>query len=1253
MTETSRQNNQPQAPGSPKKRRCWFWPLVVVLVLVFLPLILLAIILLALRSETGTAWVIDQIPGLQTQAATGSLFGAWRAEQVRWHGYGLGVEVDQPEIDWSPSCLFELELCLDTLKAARIDVTLQDTAEAGDQARGTIQLPTINLPVAINITEVRLGSLTVNENLVWNRFELSSRASGAAVGIDELVYERGNIRVKADGRVEMRRDWPLNLALAVQLPPPEGDDWQLALDLSGSARDLRVNGASTGYLEARVNGTVQPLDPELPARLQLQSKEFLALRSLPETLTLGQWQLALDGTLASGFDVRTQATLPASTGPVEAVVEGLVTTQGASGVSVSLLARNPDKTTEGRFSANGSVSWSEGINANADVMLDRFPWYGLIPDFEKPPVDLHRLDGQVRYSNDRYQAELEASVDGPLGEAELTSNLEGDLASVNVTRLNMTTGAGSLSGEGTLAFAGPLAWDAQLQLDRFNPGYWLPLLEARLNGTVRTRGQLSADALPELFAELDISGQWRHQNAKAQGQLLTKGQDWVVENLSVSVGDNRLQGQGRYGQSLEGDLSFDLLAPEQLMAALEGRANGRLQLSGTPDAPGGNFVLEGKDLSWQKQFLAADAKLQAELNQQGALTAELSGTDLQLAGRELDNVLASLSGTRQRHTLSVQAEHSEAAIELEFAGGFTEAWADWQGQLAGGQLTVPEPGQVWQLASPAALTYVDGKLAFGQHCWRWQRSSVCAGDQRLWPDPVIAYEIRGFPASALAPLLPETLQWQSAIDADISLALTDAGPDGRIRVDANAGSFAVLARDDWQSLDFDTLVLEARLKPDDARITLDFSGPELGRFAMDLAVDPLASARTVQGDFRLETLDLAFLSALTGLEDVQGQVNGNGRLSGPLMKPEVYGELVLSDGRVFDPALPLPLEELLAVLEFQGQSARLSGRWQSNDRSQGELAGSLNWSTEPQFEVNIKGERLPVTLEPYAQLEVEPDLDITFKEGALSVSGRVDVPRGGIEIESVPPSAVSVSEDEVIVGVEREEPAIRALSMDVTVVVGEDQVTFDAFGVTGNLEGTLRVGNNMDTRGALQLVEGRYEAFGQELELRRARILFVGALTRPYLDIEAVREVDTVVAGIRLTGPVDEPETSVFSEPEMPQSDALSYVILGRPPRGQGDEGQMSQAALSLGLTQASKITQGIGNELGIRNLILEAEGSGDQASVVASGYITDDLSIRYGVGIFEPITTVALRYDLGRYFYLEAASGLAASLDIFYTRNF
>ncbi|MDX5327471.1 MAG: translocation/assembly module TamB domain-containing protein, partial [Marinobacter sp.] len=506
---------------------------------------------------------------------------------------------------------------------------------------------------------------------------------------------------------------------------------------------------------------------------------------------------------------------------------------------------------------------------------------------------------------------------------------------------------------------------------------------------------------------------------------------------------------------------------------------------------------------------------------------------------------------------------------------------------------------------------------------------------------------------ALEPLLPDTFRWSAHLDADVDLSLTDAGPDGRITLDAGEGTFEFLVLDDWETLSHEGLTVDARLQPSIAELSVALRGPELGDFNAELAVDPMAEERPVQGRFSLNSLDLAFASAFAGVEEIGGQVNGQGEITGPLLRPMIHGELALTNGRFYDPGLPLPLNDVVLVLEFLGDSADISGRWNSNDRSSGQLSGMINWQQEPEIELSIVGDRLPVNVEPYARVEVGPDLTIAFRSGELSVSGRVEVPRGEIEVTGLPESAVSVSEDEVIVGVETEEPTIRRMVMDVTVVVGEDRVAFDAFGVTGNLEGTLRIGNDMDTRGALQLVNGQYQAFGQNLELRRARILFVGALTEPYLDIEAVRRVDTVVAGIRLSGPVNAPETEVFSEPSMPQSDALSYIILGRPPQGRGDDGQMAQAALSLGLTQASRLTQGIGDELGIRNLTLETEGSGDEAAVVASGYITDELSLRYGVGIFEPITTVALRYDLGRYFYLEAASGLAASLDIFYTRDF
>ncbi|GAL14232.1 uncharacterized protein YtfN [Vibrio astriarenae] len=39
---------------------------------------------------------------------------------------------------------------------------------------------------------------------------------------------------------------------------------------------------------------------------------------------------------------------------------------------------------------------------------------------------------------------------------------------------------------------------------------------------------------------------------------------------------------------------------------------------------------------------------------------------------------------------------------------------------------------------------------------------------------------------------------------------------------------------------------------------------------------------------------------------------------------------------------------------------------------------------------------------------------------------------------------------------------------------------------------------------------------------------------------------DDVTAGIRVTGPADEPVVEIFSEPAMPQANALSYLLRGQ-----------------------------------------------------------------------------------------------------------
>lgn len=1246
---SEQEQNSPQV----RRRHHWLrWALLGIALVLGLLLVLLVALFLALRSETGTEWVVDQIPGLTVEAGRGSLFGQWQAEAVHWRGYGVDLRIREPDIDWSPTCLFEKTLCLDRLHAASINLSIQPGEE--ESSDPLTDLPSFALPIGVQIRDVRLGSFSFNGTPVWDQLTLSAVGSGADWQIESLHYRRDDIDLALTGRVETRGDWPVDLTLTGKLPPPHGDGWSVNIALAGSVRDLRVDGTSEGYLPARLQGKVKPLNPALPASVKVTSPQFLALDGLPETLVLNDLVLSLEGSLKNGFTTRGNASLPGTEGPVALKLKGLLTQTGLTGLVLSLEEKQPESAPAGTVSLEGQLTWQTALQAEGDLSLRSFPWYSLIPDLDKPPVTLNTLDGKLAWRSGSYNADIEATVDGPSGPAQLQTRIEGDPRRMLLSGLSVSSGAGALTGKAELGLQPSLSWDAQLQLNEFDPGYWVPALKASLNGSLESQGQMADEGMPEMQLRTDLQGSWRERPAALTVAAAGGQEGWALSELALRIGENRLDGKGSWQTTLEGEFHLALPEPQAIHPELEGSLEGDLSVAGTPEDPRGQLQISAQGIGWAGKAEAGRVRLQAELEQGLTLAVELVAEQLSAGGQLLEQARLHLDGTREDHTLSLDVRHKKASLDMLVSGGFEDSWSQWLGQLDQGTIEVPEEQMVWSLDQAASLAWQqNGPVTVGAHCWRMGDASVCAGDQQLLPEMRISYVIRNFPTRALTPLLPADLRWDTLLDAELDLVMTERGPDGQLTVDAGAGAVEVLALDGWKTLEYQTFRVSARLRPEQADLALDLEGPEIGRLHGNLQIDPMAEHKDMEGSFRLEGLDLALVTAFADLNRVEGTLAGQGSLSGPLMKPAVNGELVLTGGKLQDDRIPIPLEEVVATLALQGYSARLDGRWQSGDRSSGTLEGTFDWEGSPAGTLTLKAERLPFRYEPYARLELEPDLTVRFRDGNLAVEGHLGVPRGQIEIKELPAQAVSVSEDQVIVGEESNQPLFRNLNLNIQVRVGEDRVSFAAFGVTGNLQGVLRIGNNLDTRGSLQLVDGQYEAYGQELELRRARLVFDGPVSEPYLDIEAVRQVGTVVAGIRLSGPVSSPRTEVFSEPDMPQSQALSYVILGRPLEGRGEEGQMGRAAISLGLTRTAGVTRGIGEGLGIRDLTLEAEGSGEESSVVASGYITDELSLRYGVGIFEPITTVALRYDLGKYFYLEAASGLAASLDIFYTRDF
>nr|WP_277818189.1 translocation/assembly module TamB domain-containing protein [Pseudomonas putida] len=1198
-----------------------------------------------LATEGGSHWVLGRVPGLQVSDFQGRLAGRWQASQLTWADGGSRVDVQAPLLNWTPSCLLRATLCIDQLHAQRIDMAFAPSDQPADS--GPLQLPVLRLPVAIELGDVKVGQVRLDGSDLLGDLHLAAHWTATGLKIDSLQLQRDDLQVNVQGDLQPEGDWPVQLQGQVQLPAVQGQAWQLALTAKGELqKTLELDATSSGYLNARLTGELQALAEHLPARLQLRSDAFKPAQTLPDTLQLNQLKLDAEGDLLKGYQVAGSASLPAEQAPIALLLNGKVDAKGADIQALDLSASDAQ-----HLKLQASADWQQGLGANAQLDWQDFPWLRLYPLDTPPEVTLKRLTAQVQYRDGSYQGAFNGDLDGPAGAFTLASPFEGDLGQVRLPQLALTAGQGKAAGSVAVRFADTLAWDVDLQLSALDPAYWLAELPGTLAGPLRSKGEMKGEQL-SLDAQLDLKGRLRGQPAMLKVQAEGAGQRWTLGTLAVQLGDNRINGSGSLQQRLAGRVDLDLPRLGQLWPGLQGQVKGRLDASGTLSAPQGTLTLQGQQLA-QEQNRIQRLDLSARLDNAQRGLVDLKASGIRLGDTVLGTLQANGKGDIRQQALTLGLDGPLLKLDLGLDGQLSKG--DWRGRLASGR--VQAGGQDWQLQAPARLQRLaSGQLDFGAHCWRSGQASLCGEDQRLAPEPRLRYHLKQFPLYSLAQWLPKDFAWQGLLNADVNLDIPASGPKGTVRVDASGGTLRVRDNGRWIDFPYQALRLDSTLAPRRIDTQLNFRGERLGELRLNARLDPLGKDKPLSGDFRLAGLDLSVARPFVPMvERLAGQLNGSGQLSGTLLAPKVNGNLMLSGGEVSGAELPVSMQDLSLQALIAGEQVQLNGGWRSGEAGRGRLSGDLTWGQALGMNLRLQGQQLPVTVEPYATLEVAPDLNLRLIDDKLAVSGKVQVPKGKITVRQLPPSTVKVSDDTVIVGHQTEEGKTpMAMAMDIDVEVGQDKLSFSGFGLTANLLGHVHIGDNMDTRGELSLADGRYRAYGQRLTIRRARLLFAGPIDQPYLDIEAIRQVDDVIAGIRLSGSAEQPTTQVFSEPAMSQEQALSYLVLGRPLGTSGEDNNMlAEAALGLGLAGSAGVTGRIASSLGIDDFQLDTEGSGNTTSVVASGNLTEKLSLRYGVGVFEPANTIALRYKLSKRVYLEAASGLASSLDIFYKRDF
>jgi hypothetical protein len=246
----------------------------------------------------------------------------------------------------------------------------------------------------------------------------------------------------------------------------------------------------------------------------------------------------------------------------------------------------------------------------------------------------------------------------------------------------------------------------------------------------------------------------------------------------------------------------------------------------------------------------------------------------------------------------------------------------------------------------------------------------------------------------------------------------------------------------------------------------------------------------------------------------------------------------------------------------------------------------------------IAGDRFQALHLPELQLLASPQLTFSGTPERLTLRGELLLPE--LLVTGPPAGAVArPSSDVVLAGTGRSDTKDRPLTLDAQILVRLGEKVFARLeGIDAQLGGAIDLAftslERMTSRGEIRVVQGRYRAYGVDLEILRGRLFYNGGpIHQPHLDILALRTVGEVKAGITVGGTLRSPAVRLFSDPALPDVDILSYIVFGKPLTGStGTEqlGMMAQAAgalLSKG--DSASLQEKLRNFLGLSTLELQS----------------------------------------------------------------
>lgn len=1233
-------------------------------------LILLSLILglgFVLHSESGTRWLFDLArdlaPGeLQVNTIKGRLTGPLDLEGVRYRDGDLVLELDRLHLDWQPSALLRQRLHLLTLEIKHGQLTLPPPET---DATPSAPFPGLTLPLelildSIEVTDFRITPPGAAEPIILDQLSLAARGVADEVNIQHLEAVSFGARVKLAGSLRLDPAGPMDLKLDWQYQLPDSPLLSGQGKIVGNLEQLKVEqtlaAPLSAVLSARLFELVQA--PRWDAKLALDSTDLGAFNADFPARVSG-WLHSTGTPEAVQLEANLELTEP-SLGQLD--WDLAITYQGGTVTAERLLVTTPAGS---RIEGHGRYTTDDALG----VLDAELSWNALRWPLSGETLQAHSERGQLKITGHpadyRYNLTMDAAVpDQPAVTLEATGS--GNTEGMRFEALQVILPEGRIQGSGQANWAPQPAWELNLTGSNINPALFHADFPGKLTLDLVTRGRMQ-ESVPQVEVNLaSLNGEVRGYPLNATGKLKLDDEELQIEGLELTSGSSEARIEGTAGNTL--DLNWSLKADDltNLWPGLSGTLNSTGRLGGSPEAPQIHAAIDGKSIAFGGHEVAA-LQIRADLDLGGdqRMNLDLAAKELKTGAMQWQTLTLGVKGRRSAHHLDLKLDSRQApAAQLAIDAGLDNN-NTWSGHLRTLALTLPEIGR-WDLEEPAAFTLSASTQKVQDLCLAAADGGrLCAELDRIadqsWKASLNA---PAFPLAFFQHWLPPELKLTGRSDLTASFTADPMeAVSGQAELKLPEGLLTFELKGEPHRIDFSGGSLQAKLDASGAHTKLgiplaglgvidgEINLPGLKVSDLNLEKQPLA------GRLKASIDDLSLASVVAPqLQNVAGSIDMDFTLAGHLARPQVQGKALLKSGALDIQDLGLELRELsLSLTAPSLDRLKIQGTVSSGGGTL-TLEGETRIDPEQGYPTRIKvqGKDWVAVNIPEAEVHISPELVILHSKERSELDGELHIPYGRIRPKELPKSAITGTSDLVVVGrdaPQQEEPADSNFHSRLRIIFG-DRVSFQGFGLRANLTGNLLVidepGRPVIGRGRLGVTDGTYRAYGQDLKIERGYVLFADSpVDNPGVDVRAVREVDEVTAGLRVSGTLKAPKLALFSTPAMSQSEVASYLLTGRPP---GKSGSNVDVATALQAAGIGNLTSETARQLGLEELRVETGSSLAEASVVAGTYLSPRLYVQYVNELASRETKLRLRYDLNDRLQIQTESGRSQGVDLFYT---